>query len=72
MMNRTDEALCDGWNEEHGIGTPVILTDDFGNEHETSTRSEAWVLPSNHAVVMVEGRSGGYSLRRIKARKATP
>jgi len=56
------------FNEWYPPGTPVILTDDFGKEYQTHTRSEAWNLGNgDHPVVMVEGRTGGYDLERIKA-----
>jgi hypothetical protein len=54
------------WNAAHPAGTAVILTDDFGQEHPTRTRSEAWVVSGDTAVVAVEGRSGGYLLDRIR------
>jgi hypothetical protein len=53
------------WNEANAVGCEVVLTDDMGNKHDTKTRSNAWVLPSGHPVVMVEGRAGGYDLFRI-------
>lgn len=53
------------FNKKYPPGTPVILTDDFGKKHETATRSEAWDLCGT-PVVMVDGRSGGYDLSRIK------
>ncbi|MFL0802412.1 MAG: hypothetical protein K6L81_01755 [Agarilytica sp.] len=53
------------FNELYPKGTPVILADDFGKEHQTNTRSEAWDLCGT-LVVMVEGRSGGYDLSRLK------
>lgn len=54
------------FNELYPVGISVILTDDFGNEHETSTRSEAWELGHGDSVVSVVGRSGGYDLDRIR------
>jgi len=53
------------WNKSCPSGTEVILTDDFGKEHHTKTRSEAW-LAGEMPVVMVEGRTGGYLLTRIR------
>jgi hypothetical protein len=53
------------WNQQNPPGTPVVLVDDFGERHETKTRSPAWVLGGHTPVVMVEGRSGGYLLDRI-------
>ncbi len=54
------------FNNRIPSGSMVILTDDFGQEHVTKTRSEAWELGHGAAVVMVEGRSGGYDCNRIK------
>jgi len=54
------------WNAAHPLGTAVILTDDFGQEHLAHTRSEAWVVSGDTAVVAVEGRAGGYLLDRIR------
>lgn len=53
------------WNAHNEVGAEVILVDDHGYFHETTTRSVAWVLPSGTAVVKVAGRSGGYKLSRI-------
>jgi len=53
------------WNELYPPGTKVNLTNDLGEVEETETRSIAWLLDSGHPVVMVKGRSGGYSLERI-------
>jgi hypothetical protein len=56
------------WNERHPIGTPVTVTRDNGDKFETTTRSEAWVLNA-HAMVMVNGISGGYLLSRVVPRE---
>jgi len=56
----------DAWNASNPSGTDVILTDDFGKEEKTKTRSEAWVLGGHTSVVMVNGRTGGYLLDRIR------
>lgn len=56
----------DNWNEQNPVGTSVIQTDDFGDEHERETRSEAWVLPSGDAVIQLTGISGCYLLERVR------
>ena len=61
----TKEFTAQEWNEKFNFPMKVVLTDDDGVEHETRTRSIAWDL-CGHPVVMVEGRSGGYLLKRIK------
>lgn len=57
---------ADEWNKWYEVGHPVVLTDDFGIEHQTHTRSVAWELGHGEPVVSVVGRSGGYSLKRIR------
>jgi hypothetical protein len=62
-----NQMNAEDFNKKFPIGSDVIYTDDFGNEHKTKTRSDAWTLGSGHAVVCLEGRSGGYDINRIKA-----
>lgn len=60
------------WNGLHAPGTPVVLTNDHGEEVRTNTRSSAWTLgasshaPGHTAVVLVLGIAGGYMLDRIR------
>ena len=54
------------FNAAFTLGDDVIYTDDFGVEHKTKTRSQAWALGHGDAVVMIEGRSGGFDVERIK------
>ena len=61
------EQIIDDWNKKYPEGTPVILTDDLGNKHETVTRSIAWDVCGS-PVVKVNGISGGYLLERVKPR----
>ena len=65
------QAQADRWNAAHPSGTPVVLTDDFGRKHETRTRSIAWVV-CDHVSVLVEGRTGGYLLDRIRPATKEP
>mgnify|MGYP000338848993 CR=1 FL=1 len=60
------------WNDTYPSGQSVCLTEDSGSLTHTQTRSEAWELGSGESVVMVTGKSGGYSLDRIKAQIPTP
>lgn len=62
----TPEEEVDGWNSKYEVGIRVTVKDDFGNITESNTRSVAWVLCGS-AVVMYEGRAGGYLLERVKA-----
>jgi hypothetical protein len=54
------------WNARHKIGTGVLVKLDDGRLWQTRTRSEAWNLGHGQPVVMLEGRSGGYDLSRVK------
>lgn len=47
-------------------GVRVFYTDDSGKEHETITRSKPWQLGHGDWVVLIEGKSGGYDLSRIR------
>ena len=44
----------------------VVYTDDRGEEHATRTRSAPWQLGHGQHVVMLEGRSGGFDLARVR------
>ena len=57
---------ADEWNEKYSPGQAVILTDSFDAEHRTRTRSPAWNLGHGAPVVLVEGRTGGWELERIR------
>lgn len=54
------------FSEKYPVGTPVIYTDDFGNEIEATIASEAWVIGGGDVVVKIEGKTGGYDIERIK------
>ena len=54
------------WNDKHPAGTEVIVTEDDGRQTPTKTRSEAWGLSHGDNVVLLEGRSGGYLLDRVR------
>jgi len=60
-----NKNLVDSWNSNNEVGVTVELTEDNGERTITKTRSEAWLLGGHTAVVMVEGRAGGYLLERI-------
>ena len=64
-MNRKAELEALEWNEKFKFPMKVILTDGTGIQHETRTRSIAWIS-GGRAVVLVEGRVGGYLLSRIR------
>ena len=54
------------WNEKHKVGIGVLVKLDDGRLWHTKTRSQAWVLGGGQPVVMLEGRSGGYDLSRVR------
>ena len=60
------KAQAEVWNARHPSGTEVNVKLDNGDIWPTKTRSEAWVLGDHTAVVMLEGRSGGYLLERVQ------
>lgn len=60
-------ALLAAWT--YPSGTKVTVTLDDGSEWQTRTRSEAWALGSGAPVVLLEGKTGGYSLERCRLRK---
>lgn len=49
------------------IGTQVRLTEDSGETTATKTRSTPWQLGDGHWVVLVVGKTGGYSVSRMEA-----
>lgn len=53
------------WNRNHPVGTPVIVKRDSGVEERTTTRSVAWKL-GLEPVILLEGISGCYSLKRVR------
>lgn len=58
----------------HPVGTPVVVTLDDGQRMHTKTRSEAWDVYSGDkpiGLVLIEGRSGGYSLARVHLDEAS-
>ena len=63
-----DVHAVNNWNERYDIGTPVNVKLDDGSIKETRTCSVAWMLGGHTAVIMLEGISGGYSLRRVTAK----
>jgi len=64
-MHRMGRWAVAVWNGRCPAGTPVHLMEDDGSVTETRTRSAAWQLGHGQPVVLVEGRTGGYSLWRL-------
>lgn len=57
---------CENWNGKHSVGDQVVVTKDLGEEIETITQSNAYVLSGHMAVIMLEGISGCYALERVR------
>lgn len=64
------------WNEKYPPGTPVryypLIGKDDPPPMDTFTRSEAWNLGHGAPVVLLVGKTGGYSLDHLKARPTGP
>lgn len=68
-MDKTHDALVLGlleWQKAHPIGTQVEYTEDNGSTTTTYTRSDPWVLPSGHPVILIVGRSGCVAFERCR------
>jgi hypothetical protein len=61
--------LREMWNSKHSVGDKVIVTKDMGEKIHAKTRSEAYLLPSGEAVIMVDGITGCYLLSRVQSDK---
>lgn len=61
------QAQVDEWNARYPEGSPcrVRFTTDSPWE-ETKTRSKAWLIGGNVPVVLVEGKTGGWSFNFIE------
>ena len=56
------------WNDKYPVGQPVSVTEDDKSITYTQTRTPAWELLDGTPVVSVDGKRGGYLLKRIEAR----
>lgn len=54
----------DAWNLGNPIGTPISFLNDAGAVQFTKTRSGAWSIGGNQAVILIEGRTGFVLLDR--------
>lgn len=74
MTNRTEQKrakaqlACDDWNRRHPVGDECSVLLDNGVHRDTTTRSEAYVSNSGHAVIFLTGVSGYYLLERVGAK----
>jgi hypothetical protein len=51
---------------KHPVGTRVIVQLDSGEELETITRSEPWLVGRDRPVILLAGLTGGYALERVR------
>lgn len=60
-------TTAEEFNAAHPIGTPVLAWPGWvgGRTLWTHTRSEAWVIGQDSAVVAVEGHPGGIALTHV-------
>jgi hypothetical protein len=62
----------DEWNAAHPVGTPVLFWPGHRDGplaepgRRSQTRSAAWVMPCDEAVVLVDGYSGGIALTHVE------
>ena len=56
------------WNDKYPVGQPIHLKEDDGSITNTQTRSVAWETGDGNPIIQVDGKRGGYSLKRITAR----
>lgn len=53
------------WNERFKPGIEVVVILDNGDHWKTKTRSEAWEIGNGTPVISLEGKAGGYALKRV-------
>lgn len=56
----------DAFNQKVPVGSEVYFTQDDGKKIRIKTRSRAFPLGSGHALICLEGKSGGQSLDRVE------
>ena len=63
-------ASVEEWNRTVPVGTRVmarsLINDPPEKEWETRTRSVAWMPSSSSALVLIEGRTGGWALTHLR------
>lgn len=68
MRSTIDEARAARavfkWNTEHEIGTPVLVLDEAGLTHQTTTRGNAYLF-RGRASILLDGAEGAFSLDQI-------
>ncbi len=60
------ESVVKAWNNAHELGASVIVTNDFGEEIPTKTRSCAELLGGHTPVIWLDGIAGCYDLTRVR------
>lgn len=66
------EGVVKMWNRTHPVGTEIVYWPGLleGPGMLSVVRSEAWIMPSGHAVAKVAGYPGGIALTHIGFRSA--
>ena len=57
--------VIEAFNKANPIGTIVDVTKDDSSVDRTKTRSEAWLMGTHPAMIMLDVFSGGYMLQRV-------
>jgi len=60
------QQQIDDWNDTFPVGSPCMVKHSDGSEHLHHTRSGAWLIGNSHTVVMLEGKTGGIPLDKLK------
>ena len=61
IEEKTTKLTAEEWNANYCVGADVLyvpILANLNNNERTTTRSEAWELPSGETVIQVEGKSG--------------
>ena len=67
LTPKQKQKIVDDWNDNHPVGTPVIVNRDSGEDFHTVTRSGADLLSGHTPVVWVKGLAGCYALTHVRA-----
>lgn len=67
------KLTAEGFNARHPVGTPVLFWPGAktGTGRKSKTRTPAWAMNVNDAVVSVEGYPGGIALTHIEVQEVT-
>ena len=60
------QKLCDDFNKENPVGSPVIYTNGYGQEMKMNVRYAAEILGDHTPVVWLSGISGCVALKNVR------